>query len=80
MEVKLQKWGNSSGIRIPSNVLKDLNLKNDDLIELTKVNQQLVMKKIKKKKLTFDERIANCPNKGIVESFDWGKPKGKEIW
>ena len=27
MEVRLQKWGNSDGIRIPSVILKTLNLK-----------------------------------------------------
>ena len=28
MEAKLQKWGNSDGIRIPNSFLKLLNLKN----------------------------------------------------
>ena len=27
MEVKLQKWGNSDGVRIPSNIIKSLDLK-----------------------------------------------------
>ena len=32
MEARLQKWGNSFGIRIPSNMLKSLNLKVNDLL------------------------------------------------
>lgn len=27
MEVRIQKWGNSSGIRIPSSILKNLNIR-----------------------------------------------------
>ena len=27
METKVQKWGNSSGIRIPSSILKSLNIR-----------------------------------------------------
>ena len=34
MEAKLQKWGNSLGVRIPSNILKSLNLKTNDKIDL----------------------------------------------
>ena len=31
MEAKLQKWGNSDGLRIPSSFLKALNLKTNDI-------------------------------------------------
>ena len=34
MEARLQKWGNSDGIRIPSSFLKTLNLKTNDKVEL----------------------------------------------
>ena len=33
MELKLQKWGNSYGIRIPSTFLKSLNIKVNACIE-----------------------------------------------
>ena len=34
MEVKVQKWGNSSGIRIPSSILKSLNIKTNDIVNI----------------------------------------------
>ena len=34
MEIKLQKCGNSVGIRIPSSVLKSFNLKENDMIDV----------------------------------------------
>ena len=37
MEARLQKWGNSVGIRIPHSILKDLNLKINDLINIEQV-------------------------------------------
>ena len=30
MEIVIKKWGNSDGIRIPSNILKALNLKRKE--------------------------------------------------
>ena len=35
MEAKLQKWGNSDGIRIPNSFLKLLNLKTNDILDIT---------------------------------------------
>ena len=46
MEVRIQKWGNSSGIRIPSNILKSLNLKINDKVELVQKEEQIIIKKI----------------------------------
>lgn len=84
MEVRLQKWGNSDGIRIPSSFLKSLNLKTNDIVELTHKEDRIVISKPKKKHLTFEERLKmfkQLPNneKGTVESYDWGEDVGKEL-
>ena len=34
MDARLQKWGNSVGVRIPHVILKELNLKINDLISV----------------------------------------------
>ena len=34
METRIQKWGNSSGIRIPSSILKSLNIKTNDILNI----------------------------------------------
>ena len=83
VEARLQKWGNSDGIRIPSSILKSLNLKTNDIVELRQKEDSIIISKPKKKHLTFDERIdmfEQLPNddKGLVESYDWGKDLGKE--
>ena len=41
MEARLQKWGNSVGIRIPSNIIKSLNLKINDVLEYMSKPDQL---------------------------------------
>ena len=35
METVVQKWGNSFGIRIPSNLAKDLKLKTGEAVQIT---------------------------------------------
>ena len=80
MEVRIQKWGNSSGIRIPSNILKSLNLKINDKVELVQKEEQIIIKIIEKKHLTFEERLASYEGENIIEDYEWGEPMGKEIW
>lgn len=84
MESRLQKWGNSSGIRIPSSFLKSLGLKNDDKIEIVQEEDSIIISKPKKRHLTLEERIemyekASDSEKGNIESYDWGEDLGKEI-
>ena len=84
MEARLQKWGNSDGIRIPSSFLKTLNLKTNDKVELVQKEDLIIISKPKKKHLTFEERIEmfeklSNDEKGSVESYDWGEDLGKEI-
>ncbi len=82
MEAKLQKWGNSLGVRIPSSILKSLNLKTNDKIDLIEENNRIIISKRKEHK-TLEERIKmfeKLPNqdKGKIEVYDWGEDLGKE--
>ena len=43
MEARLQKWGNSDGIRIPSSILKELGLKTNDIINLEQVENKIII-------------------------------------
>ena len=79
MEIRIQKWGNSSGIRIPSTILKSLNIKVNDKLNVEKQNDKIVISK-PKKHITFKERLKNYDTFEKPEPFDWGEKVGKEIW
>ena len=51
MEAKLQKWGNSLGIRIPSNILKSLNIKTNDILDMKLDDNKIVISVPQKKKI-----------------------------
>lgn len=80
MEAKLQKWGNSDGIRIPSSFLKSLNLKTNDKVELIQEKDKIIISKPKKEKISLEERFANFNGENQTKSFVWDDAKGKEIW
>ena len=79
MKVKLQKCGNSNGIRIPTIILKTLNLKLNDKVEIREENEQIIISKVKKQNLSLEERIKQYNGPNLVKDFCWDEPKGKEI-
>ena len=80
MEARLQKWGNSNGIRIPSSILKSLNLKTNDLVELKQVDDTIVISKSNNKKIILAERFEQYNGKNLSKDFIWDEPEGNEIW
>ena len=80
MEIKLQKWGNSVGIRIPSSVLKSFNLKENDIIDLKEEYDRIVITKSLNKNISLLERFNNYKGKNLAKEFVWDEPMGKEIW
>ncbi len=79
MKIKLQKWGNSIGIRIPSSVLKSFNLKENDIIDLKEEEDRIVITKSLNKNISLLERFSNYKGNSLAKEFVWDEPKGKEI-
>lgn len=77
MEAKLQKWGNSDGIRIPSSFLKLLNLKTNDKVDLKFEDDKII---ITKAKISLEEKFKQYNGENLAKDFIWDKNQGKEIW
>ena len=50
MEARIQKWGNSDGIRIPSSILKSLNMKTNDILNIEQEDAKIITSIPKKRK------------------------------
>ena len=81
MQATIQKWGNSQGIRIPKAFLEALGMVENDLVELNRVDDNIVITKVKEKKeLTLEDIFKDYDGEYKTEEFDWGSPVGKEVW
>ncbi len=76
MEARLQKWGNSDGIRIPSNILKALNLKTNDKVDLKYEDDKIIISKLKKEKISLNERFSKYNGENLAKDFAWDEPRG----
>ena len=80
MQVKLQKWGNSLGVRIPSNIVKSMKLNKDDVLDIENVDGKIIISIIKKKSVSLKELFKNYKGENLTKEFSWDVPQGKEIW
>ena len=80
MEARLQKWGNSIGIRIPSSIIKSLNLKENDTLILEQTEDKILITIPKKKKIDLEELFKNYTGENLSKEFEWDEPVGRELW
>ncbi|OHW63379.1 antitoxin MazE [Andreesenia angusta] len=79
MLAKIQKWGNSNGIRIPKSALETVHLKENDKVEIVVKEGNIIIMPLKKHK-TFEERIAGFTGEYEYEEWDTGEPVGEEVF
>lgn len=72
MKIRIQKWGNSYGIRIPSNIIKSLNIKVNDVLDIEQIDKKIVISISDKNKISLSENLS--------KDFSWDESVGKEIW
>lgn len=80
MEIRIQRWGNSDGIRIPSSILKSLNIKTNDILNIEQQEDKIIITIPKRKKISLKEKFENYSGKNLAKEFSWDESVGKEIW
>ena len=66
MTATLQKWGNSQGIRLPKQILTELSIKENDLLTIVRVDNNIIIQKAKPHK-TLQVRLESFYNKPLCE-------------
>jgi antitoxin MazE len=79
MITKVQKWGNSLGIRIPKTVAEDIEIQEGANVDLTVEHGRILVVPVKKK-YTLEELVRGITPENRHAETDWGPPVGREIW
>jgi len=81
--MRVNRWGNSLGIRFPSEFVDSVQLKEKSLVEITTDGNRLIIEKIKEKepRKNIQELFTQYPADYIEDNeYDWGNPVGGEVW
>ena len=82
MVTKIQKWGNSQGLRLPKQVLEDARLAVGDDVVVTARDGMIVIAPARRVrgKQSLKELVSRISEDYEPEEMDWGAPVGKEVW
>jgi antitoxin MazE len=82
MVTKVQKWGNSQGLRLARRVLEDARISVGDEVEVTVREGMILIVPARRVrgKVSLEQLLASIPRDYRTEELDWGPPTGKEAW
>lgn len=73
---KIQKWGNSQGLRLAKSLLADAQLDIGDEVDISVKNGAMIVKPAKKirRRHDFKDLVARIPDNYEPGEIDWGEP------
>lgn len=79
---KIQKWGNSQGLRISKNLLADARLNIGDEVDISVKEGIMVVAPAKRirGRHSLKDLVARISKSDQPGEVDWGEPGGKEVW
>lgn len=82
MLTKIQKWGNSQGLRLAKNVLADAKLDIGDTVDVSVKDGIMLITPAKRIRgqHNLKDLVSRIPENYQADEIDWGEPVGKEAW
>jgi len=82
MLAKVQKWGNSQGLRFPKTILEEARVNVGDEVRVSVRGRKIIIEPVEKVRGKYDlkELVSRMPKNYRVEEVEWGAPVGKEEW
>jgi antitoxin MazE len=82
MITKIQKWGNSQGLRITKELLEDAHLAIGDAVSVAVTDGMIVVAPARqvRGKRSLRDLVRRIPRGYKPAAVEWGGPLGKEVW
>ncbi|MEA2601565.1 MAG: antitoxin MazE [Acidobacteriota bacterium] len=82
MQTKVQKWGNSQGIRFPLRLMQEANIAIGDEVDVTVQEGRIIVVPSERihGKYRLEDLVARMPEDYEPFEEDWGPPVGREVW
>jgi antitoxin MazE len=82
MLTRVQKWGNSQGLRLNKKLLADININVGDAVEIATRDGVIIITPARRVRGGHDLRqlVRDIPANYKAEELDWGPAAGREVW
>jgi len=82
MQTKIQKWGNSQGIRIPKKMLDHTQIKVGEVVNISLADGKIIIETTHETHGRYDIKAlaSNMPSGHTTGEEYRGEPVGREVW
>ena len=79
---KIQKWGNSQGLRFTKALLQEAQLNVGDEVSVSVQRGRIIIESVTKVRGKYDlkELVSKIPQEYQAEELNWGESVGEEEW
>jgi antitoxin MazE len=80
VKARVQKWGNSLGIRIPRAVAQETSVESDSVVDITAEDGKILITPEKQKSLSLRQLLSRVTEANLHVEIVTSDPVGKETW
>jgi antitoxin MazE len=77
MQVRLSKWGNSLGLRLPRALAAEIGVAEGQRVEIRADKGRLIVEPVREA-YTWAQMLENVTPEAMREAFEWGDDLGRE--
>ena len=82
MVTRVQKWGNSQGLRLAKQVLEEARISVGDSVDVSTRDGVIVIAPVRRVRgrIKLQELLSRIPKNYRPKEVEWGEPVGREDW
>ncbi len=80
MQTKIQKWGNSLGLRIPRSFAAEAQVEEGATVNLSVENGQLLVRPLRLRKYSLKALLRKVRRQNLHGEISTGRAVGREAW
>ena len=82
MVTRVQRWGNSQGLRLGRQVLEEARISIGDDVDVSARDGVIVIAPVRRVRgrQSLKELVSRISESYKSEEIDWGEPVGREVW
>ena len=80
MVTKIQKWGNSLGLRIPKSFAKEVGVKECSAVDIFLEGDRLVIRSLRNEKYQLSDLLSQVRKDNLHKEISTGEAAGREAW
>ena len=80
METRIQKWGNSLGLRIPKAFAEEARVEAGSIVDISVERGELIVRPLPSRKYELRSLLKEITPENVYEAIETGAPVGREAW